>query len=85
MPQPDDSKIAEAAYLIWLDSGKPDGQDEAHWHRAKLALAAKANRKRAKKAANEPAPAKAKAAPKVKTASKTSAKPRAPRKAKAPE
>ncbi len=88
MPQPDNSQIAETAYLIWLDEGQPDGHDEDHWQRARLALSAETVKQRAKKAApkTDASKTKAAAAPKVAAPkAKAPAKPRAPRKAKAPE
>ncbi len=30
--------IATAAYFIWLGEGRPDGMDDAHWHRARAEL-----------------------------------------------
>jgi len=81
----DDAKIREAAYLIWLDEGQPDGRDQEHWQKAIEALtSAKPKAKPAKKSAAKPrakaAPKKA-AAPKAKAAS-TAKKPRATKAAK---
>ncbi|WP_417210911.1 DUF2934 domain-containing protein [Antarctobacter sp.] len=64
-PQPDTAKIAEAAFYLWLDEGRPQGQDRDHWFRATQALtaAAKPARKpRAKTAAKPKAAAKPAAA-----------------------
>jgi nicotinic acid mononucleotide adenylyltransferase len=88
MPQLDDSHIAATAYLIWLDEGQPDGRDQDHWQRARLALAAETVTKRAKKAAPKADAPKIKATPNSTAATprvKSPAKPRTPRKAKAPE
>jgi len=45
----DDAKVAEAAYLIWLGEGQPEGRDFDHWLQAREALQATppAPRKRA--------------------------------------
>ncbi|WP_323769941.1 DUF2934 domain-containing protein [Antarctobacter sp.] len=80
-PQPDTAKIAEAAFFLWLDEGRPQGQDRDHWFRATQALTAatKPARKPRAKAAAKPAAARAKAAPKTKAAAKPAAA-RKPRK-----
>lgn len=82
-----DHEVAEAAYLMWLQEGKPDGKSDEHWHRAKALLearetfeAAPVKKPRAKpapkKAAAEAAPApKATKAPKP-AVEKPAAKPR---------
>jgi hypothetical protein len=58
--------IREAAYLMWLDEGCPEGRDQEHWLKAVDALntpAPKAKRKAApKKAAKKATP---KSAPKT--------------------
>ncbi len=67
MPQSavNEAKIAESAYLMWLDAGQPHGQDQDFWFRAETALAKPATRKRApaKKSVAAKAPTK-RAAPK---------------------
>lgn len=64
-PTIDDTRIAEAAFHLWLDEGRPEGRAEDHWHRARTALEAEiAPVKKARKAA-------------VTTAAKPAAKPRA--------
>jgi len=35
-PTPD--QIAEAAYYIWQEKGRPAGQDKEHWHEAEKRL-----------------------------------------------
>ncbi len=59
MPTPtlDEAQIREAAYLLWLDEGQPMGRDQEHWLKAIDALS----------------PAK----PKAKPARKAATKPRA--------
>lgn len=57
----DEAKIREAAYLIWLEEGQPEGRDEEHWRKAIAALTpaqpkAKAPRKAAAKTVSETAP-----------------------------
>lgn len=32
--RPDDDRIRERAYGIWIEEGRPDGRDLAHWQRA---------------------------------------------------
>jgi hypothetical protein len=32
-------RIRERAHQIWVDSGQPEGQAEAHWELARLAIA----------------------------------------------
>jgi hypothetical protein len=32
-------RIRERAHQIWMDSGQPEGQAEAHWELARLAIA----------------------------------------------
>ena len=61
-PQIDESQIRETAYLIWLDEGQPEGQDQAHWLKAIDALT--------------PAQPKRKEPAKRKAPAKTAAKPR---------
>ena len=31
---PDENRIRERAYRIWLEEGRPHGRDLAHWRRA---------------------------------------------------
>lgn len=40
LPQPTETEIAQTAYLLWLEEGQPEGQAEAHWHRARALLEA---------------------------------------------
>ncbi|MEL6620294.1 MAG: DUF2934 domain-containing protein [Pseudomonadota bacterium] len=68
-----ESQVREAAYLLWLDEGRPEGRDQEHWLRAVDALTSvQPKRKPARKAASsKPKAAKpAKAAAKSKTARK---------------
>jgi len=61
-----DAQIAEAAFLLWLDEGRPEGRHEDHWYRAMTALQAPAApkaRKTARKAAASTAKATAEAKP----------------------
>lgn len=78
MTQPtiDEAQIREAAYLLWLDEGKPEGRSEAHWLQAINALTpAKPTAKRTRKA-----PAKAKTAAAPKAEKKAAAAPKTQRK-----
>ncbi|WP_159711098.1 DUF2934 domain-containing protein [Geminicoccus flavidas] len=34
MPQDREALIRERAYQIWIERGRPEGQDEANWHEA---------------------------------------------------
>lgn len=76
-----ESQIREAAYLLWLEEGQPEGRDQEHWLRAVDALSTPA-------APATPAKPKRKAAAKPRAASAASAapkkatKPRAKSKAK---
>lgn len=80
-PTPDDARIREAAYLLWLDEGQPQGRDQEHWLRAIDALTPAAPKKAARKAPAKPRAPKAKAAgtsdaaaaPKAKTPAKAAA------------
>ncbi len=29
--KPDEHRIRERAYAIWIEEGKPDGRDQEHW------------------------------------------------------
>ncbi|MCQ4158913.1 DUF2934 domain-containing protein [Roseomonas sp. GC11] len=56
-----EDRIRQRAYALWEAEGRPEGQEEAHWHRARAEIAAAGARE-----APEPAPRKAaprKAAP----------------------
>ncbi|MEM8654541.1 MAG: DUF2934 domain-containing protein [Pseudomonadota bacterium] len=64
----DEAQIREAAYLLWLDEGQPEGRDQEHWLKAIDALAPAKPKRRA---AAKP---KAKAAPKATAAKKPRAK-----------
>lgn len=71
-----DTRIAETAYLLWLDEGQPEGRQDAHWIEARTRLeAAMATAKPARKraAAKPKADSKSKAAPKAKAAAKPKA------------
>ena len=70
MPKQDDSKIADAAYHLWLNEGQPEGRDKEHWLRARSEIEAAAPKKR--RAAAKP---KAEAAT-PKPRKKATAKPR---------
>lgn len=76
--QIDEAKIAETAYLFWLDEGQPEGRDQEHWLKAIDALTpAKPKKARKAPAKKAKAPAKkavAKAAPKKAAAKKPAAK-----------
>jgi len=37
-PEPDDRRVRERAYLIWVEEGKPEGRELDHWLRAKWEL-----------------------------------------------
>ena len=74
-----DAQIAEAAYFLWLNEGKPEGRDAAHWHQAYAALADDAE-----PAKRKPARSKAAAKPAAKTAGKAAPKAKAKPAAKAP-
>jgi hypothetical protein len=57
---PTDAQIRDAAYLIWLDEGQPQGQDTQHWLMAVDALTARPIKaKPARKAAAKPRAKKA--------------------------
>lgn len=85
----DDAQIREAAYLLWLDEGQPQGRDQEHWLKAVEALSpAQAEIAAPKKKAARKSPAKAAAsavskalskprATKAKAAAKTEAAPKA--------
>ena len=34
-PHPTESEIQHAAYLLWIESGRPEGRDREHWLAAK--------------------------------------------------
>lgn len=36
--QIEETQIAEAAFFLWLNEGKPEGREEAHWHQARVSL-----------------------------------------------
>ena len=40
MIQPTQEQIAELAYSIYLDEGKPEGKAEEHWRQAETLLSA---------------------------------------------
>lgn len=71
---PEKDHIAEAAYFLWLEEGRPEGRAADHWARATAALTAPAPRKRA---AAKSTPAKTTAAksakPRTRKATKGSA------------
>jgi hypothetical protein len=35
---PDEHRIRERAYGIWIEEGRPQGRDLAHWQRARMEL-----------------------------------------------
>ena len=37
-PQPTEAEIQHAAYLLWIESGRPEGRDLEHWLAAKEML-----------------------------------------------
>jgi len=37
-PAPTEAEIQHAAYLLWIESGRPDGYDREHWLAAKEML-----------------------------------------------
>lgn len=53
-------RIREIAYQLWIDADQPHGEDAAHWFAAETLAAGEI--------ANDPAPAKRKAAPRKKAA-----------------
>lgn len=73
----DETRIADAAYHLWLSEGRPEGRDRDHWLRARAALESKAApaAKKRRAAAKPKADAAATAA---KPRRKTAAKPRKP-------
>ena len=38
MPEPTESDIQHAAYLLWIENGRPEGRDLDHWLAAKELL-----------------------------------------------
>lgn len=36
--EPTESEIQHAAYLLWIEDGRPEGRDLEHWHAAKEML-----------------------------------------------
>ena len=66
-----DAQIAEAAFFIWLEEGRPAGRDQAHWFAAAERLKTQSKPTPKKRAAAKPKTAAAKAdAPAAKTATK---------------
>jgi len=37
-PEPEEHRVRERAYLIWVEEGRPDGRALDHWLRAKWEL-----------------------------------------------
>ncbi len=37
-PDPTEQEIQHAAYMLWVEEGRPDGRDIAHWHSAREML-----------------------------------------------
>ena len=35
---PSETEIQHAAYLLWIENGRPEGRDLEHWHAAKEML-----------------------------------------------
>ena len=61
----DEQMIAEAAFYLWLEEGRPEGRADDHWSRARAALEGakpRARRTTARKPAAKPAARKAAAA-----------------------
>ena len=38
IPEPSESEIQHAAYLLWIENGRPEGRDLEHWLAAKEML-----------------------------------------------
>jgi Protein of unknown function (DUF2934) len=38
VPEPTESEIQHAAYLLWLENGRPEGRDLDHWFAARELL-----------------------------------------------
>ncbi len=38
VPEPTEAEIQHAAYLLWIEDGRPEGRDLAHWLAAKELL-----------------------------------------------
>lgn len=38
LPEPTEPEIQHAAYLLWIENGRPEGCDLAHWLTAKAML-----------------------------------------------
>lgn len=36
---PDEAEIQHAAYLLWIEEGRPEGRDREHWFAAREMLA----------------------------------------------
>ncbi|MBP7141740.1 MAG: DUF2934 domain-containing protein [Opitutaceae bacterium] len=36
--EPTEQEIQHAAYLLWVEEGRPDGRDLEHWHAARERL-----------------------------------------------
>ena len=71
MPNNDDTRIADAAYHLWLKEGRPEGQDMDHWLRARAELeAAQSPAPKKRRAAAKPNAATEVAKPKPKAAAK---------------
>lgn len=87
--QIDETKIAEAAFFLWLEEGKPQGREEAHWHQARVSLEGeltpvKPRRASRPKAAPKPAATKTSAAKPKTTRAKSAAAKTTATTAKAP-
>ena len=37
-PEPTEAEIQHAAYLLWVENGRPEGRDLEHWNAAKELL-----------------------------------------------
>lgn len=35
---PDEAEIQHAAYMLWIEEGRPEGRDLEHWHAAREML-----------------------------------------------
>jgi hypothetical protein len=60
VPPPSEAEIQHAAYLLWIENGRPEGRDLEHWLTAKEMLCHRHGRdaktRRPVPEINEPAP-----------------------------
>ena len=78
-PQIDEAQIAEAAYFLWIEEGKPEDRAHDHWTRARALLETpvKPRKTRAKPASRKAAAAAPASEKKTTRARKTAAKTKA--------